>query len=429
MQLSEEWRSLALRLLGMLFFGPLLALGAVFAIVMLFVGEVLIALQLAAACFIPAYLLFRTLPQQLRRISGSMSGEERAKLDRLRSTLAGRGSGNSFRIESNGESIQASYLPSGAGLEAAFELALESRSFAAFKVFKEGARESTLKRLGLLSEVQTGDELFDKRWFIETDYPLQTEYVLRDPHMRAAIGRLLLNNFDELEVRPKLIRARSFGRIHETGLHAVQVQRVCAELSIIAGRARAAQTSGRSFATVENNFRSISVILAAFSLAALGVSMHQSALHSVQVLDELRGFVRGALVSLPLIALFMASAVLVLRSRAKAIRKIIFAAVLAVPGMIYLGAAAYLRANAAWDDSAESVHHARVLNVRLRGAEAKVSLASWREPQGREYISLDSSIGRELEAGQSMLAISTREGYFGTPWVSSVEHMSWKSKH
>ncbi|MCB0346294.1 MAG: hypothetical protein KDD66_14340 [Bdellovibrionales bacterium] len=429
MQTAEEWRRLALKLIQTLVLGPLFVLGSLFVLITLAMGEYRLALELAVACFIPAYVIFKSLPQHIRRASGHLTEAERAALERLCRPLSVQLRGSGFNLKIGDVPVNASYLPSGAGLQASFELVTECATPAAFKVYKEGGHESALKKLGLLAEVQTGDDLFDNRWFIETDLPQQTKYVLSSSDVRDPIGRALLNNFDEVQVLKHKVRVRGFGRIDEGNLQAIHVARAAEQLASLAAALKKVGYPGRLLGSIETFLRSTLVLGSAAAIAAVGVSLYDSSTLSAQPLDGTRVFIRGMILGLPLIIAYLAMVTIVIRSRANALRKIALAAMLAVPGLVYLSAAAYLHINSTWDTSTESFHQAKLLDVKKRGERAYLSVASWREPGSSESLMVRSEFAKPLEAGQSVLAVTTRGGYFGTTWVSGLEHMSWNAKH
>lgn len=426
MQLSEEMRSVALKVLQLFILGPLAALTGLFALIMLCVGELMLALKLAVAGFVPVFLLCRTLPSQLRRVSGTVSKQERATLERIKYALGVQSPGVSFSFRVEKQSVHASYLPGGGGQAASLEIVAPTASGASFRIYHEGGHERALKKLGLLQEVQTGDDLFDRRWYIETDRPGGTEKLLNNPAARDAVSKVMLNRFDEIAVSGGKLRARAFGAIHEKGLHAVHLRRAAQELVLLAATLSSTDGGQGFVERIDNLCRTFVVAVSAVAVSMLGVSIYDSALLHWQALDGARVILRGILFGLPLIAAYIYAVIIVVRSRARAIGKLIFAAMFSVPGLIYLSAGIFLQLNGRWDSSEEVLHQAAVQDVDRRGGSIHVK--SWRKPGRAEELVVPEETAEALEP-ESLVAISVKRGYFGMPWVSDIEHMSWEARH
>jgi hypothetical protein len=291
-----------------------------------------------------------------------------------------------------------------------------------FQMTVETWFDKMCKRLGIATEVQTGDEKFDDECYIRSDTPEFTAAYLTDPVKRIAILDLRRFNFKDVSLTDGKLTAKWTGFNPDTDDRPDLNADVAARLLILARNLPAEQPE---FAHRTGAHRKLGQFvlwtgLILFALTAIGIA----AFPPVET-GELLFRAAAVLLAWPLFA-YISAYLLSGTSRShNAWGALMLGSLLLFPpgcaGTIGL-------LNGLLDSSPEVAHDALITDKYTTRSKNKtnynVRVASWRDPGETVSFRVSSSEYGTVAPGRSQMHVVTRAGWLGVEWIKSKRVVS-----
>lgn len=315
------------------------------------------------------------------------------------------------------------YRPATRNSPSSFSIRLPCASRGEFKVTRESRLDALFKRLGVSVELQTGDRNFDRELYIQTDSVEFTRAYFADYDKREALQKIIQSGCRSVThdgaVIETVIRPFSPGSDEAAALIGETVNRLRVLTEDLPGDYHEPRMLGLPAWKVR---RALVFSVAGASLGG-GLAAMLYGLYAFRPLD-LDTVLKASLdYSLPLLALFVFAAMMMLKGRSSSHRELIRAVVLAVPGFPLIGFGGAVVLNGYLDTSTVTYHHALVTGARKNRAKNSTDyyllVRSWRRGHTTEKLAVADSIYERAKLGRSVLVVGTHRGYYGFEWLAS----------
>lgn len=291
-----------------------------------------------------------------------------------------------------------------------------------FRLHLETASDRLFKKVGLATEIETGDATFDRKVYVVCDHPLLAELLKHSAEARAAVSAALDSGFSRISFDGHVIWLDK----------SVPREPTPEERGILGAL-------GKSFAPLERGsnaiftdpffWRALVVEGLVWSIAAYGVGAFLSTMFQ----DEDIHLDQGALV-LPglgiaglLFAALVLATIFLLRGSSRGHRLILESALVLLIGLPFMGIQTFADLNRALDSSRESIQ------TRIDRCETRVSTGSGRKSTSYYlHISEAPEVGTlpfELKTSGSFCAATAAgadatfvigRGAFGRAWIREI---------
>ena len=282
------------------------------------------------------------------------------------------------------------------------------------------------KRSGLVDEVQSGDEAFDRRFFLDGD---NSEFVasfvgneLRRRHIKGIFDTH--PGIAELQVRPEYLHITLFPcSLNRTELgHDVALALLTRLAAICEAEQRSISIPSTVYVprTIEANRFTKAIIGASGGSLVLGVALLLYGISAYRPLDTLI-FTHGFYGGLPLGLGAAAGIVLAFRGRPYALRSIGITSLLAIAGSILLVMGIMLIYNGGADAGSVREHIVTVqdkITTRGKSPGFKLVVSSWRPHHETETITVTQNVFAAVHADSRMWVRAAR-GKLGYAWLHS----------
>ncbi len=108
-----------------------------------------------------------------------------------------------FRGKYEGFDFSVTLIPASKSSPAYLQIVLFRSSYVRFKIYKESAWSRLGEKLGVVHEIKTKDEMFDKQFLIFSDHTDQTLSYLRNENIKDMIREIFRSGFDSLVMNGK----------------------------------------------------------------------------------------------------------------------------------------------------------------------------------------------------------------------------------
>lgn len=328
------------------------------------------------------------------------------ELDAFARTVKASEGNVSITVDGDGVQMTVS-LSLNSGSANGLELQAATRGFPAIRFTSEGDSERQAKETGLSREVQTGDEVFDRAVYIDTEVvDAQVKLVLSSPAVREAIVDLL-REFSQVVMDDASISV-STNHTEPSCYRPENVHRWLALLRIVAGapRPRAVQVAQKSMAV--RFLQAFSFVFLPLGGISLGVSGHfYKPLHAGNLV------VFGAMGGLAVWAVSLAFIRRALAGRSSSHTDVALTTGSTFLGFPMLAVATLFVLNGAFDHGAERVQTGKVTSTSFDSEDDDTKLDARGPDLDVDFRVHDPQ--QRVKVGDEV-TVWTKPGRLGHPW-------------
>ncbi len=292
-----------------------------------------------------------------------------------------------------------------------------------FRVIREGALERFFLKLGIASQIKTGDMAFDQEFYIlsnETDF---ASGYFHDPQRRQAVVDIFRMGFTEVKHDGKVMEARWSPFAMSDDVDPKVITTPLSQLSLLAKlqatplpyQPLALAPQGISWKTQRAMAFAVPILLLLTGFVAL-----LWGLTSFEPLDGGGVFLDSLKVSIPALIIFSWMALRLIRGRSGSHRELLVVlglSLLAFPLGVFGGEVAL---NGWLDTSPPLAHQAmvvkKVITRNKNSTNYHLLLRSWRPPKDTEKLSVSKCFYSRVTPGKTVITAVTRKGYLGFEW-------------
>lgn len=332
-------------------------------------------------------------------------------------------SGTIYEGQINGHTYYYEYSSGSKNRPSYFHVWLDCPSPGGFTLGREGWLDRLCKRLGICVEIQTGDDAFDRDFYVRTDTVAFTRTYLAAPEVRESVKAISARGFPEIVHDGSVLKAgvTPFRPAKDAG--SMEIEPVVRELIKLAEGIPAESYEPRILGLpawkIRRNFVyifSTLLMVAGAGLCLWGYYQYPP-LHGIDVFMFVAGYVIAACF------FFIALSVVMLKGRSSSHTDLLTNVLFAVIGIPLFGFGGAVVLNGFLDESAVAYHDARVTGrhyTSSRGSRTYyLRVKSWNGRAEGEKIRVDSSLYHRVSVGNTVLTVATRSGHLGFEWIQS----------
>lgn len=289
-----------------------------------------------------------------------------------------------------------------------------------FEIRGEGGIERHCKDVGVIREVQTPEEEFNRRFYIASDTPGFAQSYFLSSEKREAVKRLFDAKASTVSHKGQRLTVTWSGSAsHEEGVIALKstieaLAILAKEMPLCSDAVSLGVLGGCAF------IRALMTGLAVGSLAAGLVSVIWAS-KAYPVFDAWELFFFTLRFSLPALAIFLYFTVTTLIGTSRAHRDILLIGVLSLAGFLMLGCGLTGLYNGMKDPSAPESHAVLIIDKQYHRSKKSTTyeliVQSWRPGRARETITTSSSVYNKAVPGRQKAVIYTQPGKLGFEWL------------
>ncbi len=290
-----------------------------------------------------------------------------------------------------------------------------------FCVIREGWLDAFFKRAGINREIQTKDAAFDRDYYILSQRPEDAARCFASPEIRAAVSAILRTGFTEVKAEKGALTAR-WNRFRAERLDQAAVTGVLDSLILIKQCApfvpASRETSWPLWRIRKTVFYAASIgsLAAGFLLYLIGSAVYR-------LLDPAAFFFETLKYSLPIFAMFVWFAALLLRGRASSHRELAVVFWTSLFGIPFLLLGAMMTANGVLDAQDPMSHDVSILEkYKTRSKNSTtyhIRTSSWREGHEDEHLTVGHGFYNTILPGESKMRLVTKPGALGYEWLDT----------
>jgi hypothetical protein len=302
-----------------------------------------------------------------------------------------------------------------------FSVSIESPTGKEFGIRRETVCDRRFKARNFSVEVQTGDDVFDKRFYLSSDEPEFLLRTLASEERRAAITKVMDCGFTTIYHTGQRLRAEMLPFIAATrtrgGSPLKEALPALAEIAnglpedndAVAGKVRRPRSIRRE---------DLLLIASALPIIPAFACM----MFNPQVVAPVTFFFVSLLVSLPLAAVFIWVAAIMLKGHSRSHRQLGAVAPVAASCMIFAGFLCGVQLNARLDRSGADERILKIIEKRVEGHRDEwydycLIVDSWYEDGETVKLKVPYDIYGRVGARAK---VSVKPGAFGFDWIESV---------
>ncbi len=334
-----------------------------------------------------------------------------------------------YEADLAGQKYRYEYTAAGKNRPASFTIWLDCPSAAKFNITRESHWDAFFKRMGLTTEIQTGDVHFDDACYVRTDFVTFTKSFFQSLQKRQAVLRLIeLNYKDIAHDGTSMIATMTPFRLTED-CDKLALESVVGDLALLSKNLPAeypgAQVIGIPAWKI---WRACIYLLSAVSLVG-GLVVMLWASKKYTVLDENALFIGSLGYSVLAFIAFIAVSMFLLKGRSSSHNELMLVLIVAVIGFPLFGYGATLSINGYLDVAEPRHYQVKIVDKRISKSSKStiryISVASWRKGRSRELITVGSGEYKRFDIGSS-LRITTRPGRLGYEWLADYELVEYQ---
>jgi hypothetical protein len=349
--------------------------------------------------------------------------KQRRFTNRIAAALGAEKSGRRMNATHDGISYHYHWNPGSRNSPSYLQVFVDCMSSGRFRVIREGALERFFTKLGISSQIKTGDAAFDQEFYIlsdETDFA--TGY-FSDPQKRQAVSDIFGMGFTEVKHDGKIMEARMSPFKMSDEVDPVGITAPLTSLNLLAAMPSTPfQYHPYELSPQGANFKMLRIVAFAVpilvSIAAIVTLVWGMAVF--EPLDGVTLFLDSLKYSVPALVLFSWLAVRWVRGRSGSHRELLVILGLSLVAFPLAGFGAQTSLNG-WLDASPPVSH-QALVVKKYSTKNKnstsyyVSLRSWREANTVEKLSVNEAFYHRVTPGKTVITAVTRAGHLGFEW-------------
>ena len=325
------------------------------------------------------------------------------------------GANNSY----NGREYNAKYQRGSNNSPPSFSISIKINSPGIFKITLETAFDKFAKRINIAREIQTGDNKFDERFYIDTPTSGFTSVFLDNAEVRNKINNVFDLGFTELSLKKgKLTLVSNLNRA-TSKIDDNSIKEALDNLFAINDNLLTVtnyQGSNTEIITkLKVTFYSITA-----TLGVIGFTMFITGIIKYKPFDAGKMFITSLIYSIIALIIYFYYAVKFLRGLSSSHKDLMLILVISIFTFFISGYGAMLFFNGFLDNSVVSPHNVAVIKKYYRrgknGKTYYIKTDSWRSNRQFEVIRTSRRFYRNLQPN-SYITINTKQGKFGYEWL------------
>lgn len=292
-----------------------------------------------------------------------------------------------------------------------------------FEVWQESAWERFFKNIGMTREIQTGDDAFDRRFYIDSNTPEFARECFASGERREAVRRLLDMKAEKITYQGKTLSIEWTGSsAHADGI--AHLKEAIESLTLLAKDLPLYHESTSSVMISENrpSYR-VAVIIVAGASLALGFFSWIWNCSAYPLFNPWGLFVWTLKFSIPALVIFLFYAARTLSGNSRSHRDFLLAASLALSGFLFLGYGVAGLYNGMSDTADPAQHISLVLNKEVHTHKNSRSyhlyVQSWQSGQVVEDLTVNSTVYQRVVPRKDRVLVRTKPGKLGFEWLVS----------
>ena len=371
------------------------------------IAFILLILLLAAGYFI--YSLYRKSRRRVVTLAASL-GLEDIK------------SGVTYEAEANGQKYFYKYFSGSKNNPSYFKVWIDCQSRGSFRVGKETGFDRFFKNLGIAVEIQTGDNQFDKDYYINTDTVAFTRACFSSPERRQVVNELFNLNFREIQHDGKHMEAKISPFKFNESFDKSSIESAVKHLVAFSRELPEDYYEPRVVGTPAWKFKRGLIYAVSITSLAAGAGFLIWGNISFPPLDKLDILKESLEQSIPAVILFIVASIMLLKGRSSSHKDFLFTLGFALVGFPMTGYSGTIVVNGFFDRAPVSRHETMVIGKRYTTSKNShtyfLKLRSWRENRAHEELTVTKRVYDKAAAGDTIMKVTTRPGYLGYEWVA-----------
>ena len=285
------------------------------------------------------------------------------------------------------------------------------------------AGETFMQKIGMETNVKTGDPQFDSRFDVDFDDSAFATAYFASSKKREAVYALFAKGCSAIEMDNSELRADWFPfRINENST-ADFVNDALPHLTALSEELPASISVQPMRWIGHKNYRSITQGLILVLLLILVASLF---FYELAPLDSQKFFLRSLRYSVPVYLAFLVITAMLLKGKSwffSGLMRAVVAGLLLFP--LLLGYCGGVWLNATRDNSQPTVYRQEVQSKSIHESSKNtayfVRVLSWREAGGIESFSVSGHVYYQVQPGLTVAVVETKPGYFGYEFVKKID--------
>lgn len=313
------------------------------------------------------------------------------------------------------------YYPGSKNSPSSFRVDIDAPSEKSFKVTREGGFDRLSKRVGISTEIQTGDQDFDENFYITTNDNEFIQFFFSASAKRQAVRNIFNAGFNRIEHDGKRMVAICSPFKADKEIDQSVLTHLASDL-IRLGQQMPHMSQSPMWANPSSTWKTnrIMVFSIAFLVSFVGIAALVIGMSKYSPFDKLTVFLDSLKWSIPAFVVYVGLAVFLLKGRSSSHRELLVAVPIALIGII-LGVWGGEMVLNGYLDSSEIAHHrARVLwkseSTSDNSTTYYAHVESWRG-SGTEKIRINHAEYLAIRENQTKLTLDTKSGRFGFEWL------------
>ena len=333
--------------------------------------------------------------------------------------------GKTYAGQIHGKEYFYEYYPGSKNRKSYFKISIDTDSNGEFRVHQEHKFDRLFKYLGITAEIQTGDSDFDRRYYLETDSVAFTRACFDAADTREYVRKLFDLGITGLTCADEKLEAEISPFTFTEKIDRDLVESVVTELVQLRDGLPDDTYEPVLAGTPAWKVKRNAIYTVSVASLILGGVMLFLGLRFYPPLDSEKVFLFSLRYSLAVLVLFCLFAVLWLKGRSSSHRELLTNLLFALFGIPLAGFALVMVLNGYLDSSAITIHEAKVSGKRISHSDKSTSyhlrVKSWRAGHSSEEFKVSFQLYRQVKAGETIVGIATRPGYFQFEWLVSVQ--------
>lgn len=356
------------------------------------------------------------------------NSESRADISNLSELLGGTVTYESATTELEGVELTYGLFSQGSGNNKTtyFMLKTPMEDGFDFEIALEGGFDNFAKKFGFATEVQTGDKIFDDRFYLSSSSKESLQLLVQKTERRQLISKFFDAGFLMLSCSGSKLVLKASDDIMSNGASPEKVKEIALDLIGFRKEVLSSASEGMSQLGVKQRLKQRSVpFFVVGSLCILGLAFFLWGLVSYPPLDAMDVFLFSLQYSLAPLALVLYWVYTQFQERSDGHKLFLIALLTLFPGAIgggYGGVAVY---NGYYDKSPAETHIQKVINVRYSKSDDSTNyyatVESWRPGNESEEIEISRRDYKQLKRRRGSLEIVTHHGALNYEWFVSYK--------
>lgn len=332
-------------------------------------------------------------------------------------------SGTVFTATHEGTEYRFRYFAGSKNSPSYFLINIDCPSSGEFEITEESSMDRFFKKIGISSEIQTGDPEFDGNFYILADSFEFAYPIFSLPQKRQAVREIFALGFDSVKHDGKTIEAKwSPFQLDEDLDHSIITETV-SQLMILSKNMPAVPQSMMFLGRPKWKAKRVAAFAVPSVPFVMGISSLIIGSHWFPPLDSGSLLLDSLRYSVPLLVFSLWLAVRLIKGRSGSHKELIGIVILSLIAFPLSGFGMEMTLNGYLDMEAPSSHSVRVVHKYLTRSKKKthshVLLESWRRRGETEKLEIPFLLYRQISPGKTVMEVVIKPGRFGFEWLVS----------